>query len=88
VTEDIAQAILAQLEGESQADRVRILAIALATEIRVLTKDEFVQELIRIRFSLMRVNGVLQSEQRANHVLEVAQQLVDEQIRVYAPEAE
>jgi hypothetical protein len=88
MSDDVAQAILAQLEDESQFDRVRILAIALATEIRVLTKDEFVQELIRIRFGLMRINGVLQSEQRANHVLEVAQQLVDEQIRVYAPEAE
>jgi hypothetical protein len=88
VSDDVAQAILAQLEDESQADRIRILATALATEIIVLTKNEFAQELIRVRFALMRINGVLISEGRPNHVLLMAQQLVDEQIEVYAPEVE
>lgn len=54
----------------------------------MLTNEELVKELIRIRFSLMRVNGVLQSERRPNHVLEVAQQLIDEEIRRIAPEVE
>jgi hypothetical protein len=54
----------------------------------VLTNEELVKELIRIRFSLMRVNGVLHSEGRSNHVLMMAQQLVDEQIQELAPEAE
>ena len=54
----------------------------------VLSNEELVKELIRIRFMLMRINGVLQSECRANHVLMMAQQLVDEQVQELAPEAE
>lgn len=83
---DIEQAVLAQLEDVSKAERVRILATVLANEVVVLTKDEFIQELLRVRFALMRINGVLLSEARPNHVLLMAQQLVDEQIEVYAPE--
>jgi hypothetical protein len=88
VSDELVSAVLAQLEDESVADRIRILANCLASEIMVLTKDEFAQELIRVRFALMRINGVLMSEGRPNHVLLMAQQLVDEQIEVYAPEVE
>lgn len=89
MTEDeLIQAVLAQLDDETLFTRVRVLAQALAKELIVLTKDELATELLRVRFALMRINGVLQSEQRADHVLEVAQRLVDERIRAYAPEAE
>ena len=83
---ELVTAVMAQVEDETLHSRVRILALALGETISMLTKEEFATELIRIRFGLMRINGVLQSEGRPNHVLEMAQQLVDEQIRVQVPE--
>ena len=89
MTEDeLVTAILVQVEDERLHSRVRILARALGETITMLTKEEFATELIRIRFALMRINGVLMSEQRPDHVLLMAQQLVDERIRDYVPEAD
>ena len=78
----------AQLEDEPPGSRIRVLSLALADEVIMLTKEEFHRELLRIRFGLMRINGVLASEGRPNRALFVAQQLIDEQIEVLAPEAE
>jgi hypothetical protein len=80
--------VLVQLDDEPPAKRIRILAACLAAETAMLTPDELIRELIMVRFKLMRINGVLLSERRANHPLEVAFQLVDEQVRELAPEAE
>lgn len=54
----------------------------------MLSAEELVKELIRVRFIMMRINGVLASEQRKNHTLLVVEHLVDEEIRRMAPEAE
>jgi hypothetical protein len=85
---ELIESVLAQVEDATLFTRVRVLSLALAKETEVLAKEEFVSELIRIRFALMRINGVLMSENRTDHILLMAQQLVDERLREYAPEAE
>lgn len=89
--DDYVDAVLAQLEDVHINEQIAIVSIVLTElmkETSVLESRELVSELIRVRFMLMRINGQLQSEQRANHVLEVAQELVDQQVRQLAPEAE
>jgi hypothetical protein len=57
-------------------------------DVVVLSNEELIKELIRVRFLMMRINGVLASEKRINHTLIVVENLVDEEIRRIAPEGE
>jgi hypothetical protein len=53
-----------------------------------VTDRELLKELIRVRFRLMWINNVLMSEGRPNHVLLMAQGLVDDQLREMTTPAE
>ncbi len=54
----------------------------------MLSDEELVREVIRVRFALVRINGVLASEGRPIDGLVSAEYLVDWVIRELAPEVE